>query len=590
MSVNRSNVDERRNEYRKKDIFVRTMGYMKEYRWRVAFVVLVMMVSSVILTVLPFLTRHAVDVDIAGGDMEGLVDTVLLYVALVVVWWILYVVRVHVMSRVSNGVVLRIRDEAFSNVESLGLQFFDSRPTGKILSRLVGDVSSLNNMLKQVVTSLVPNLFFLLVIVVAMFIMDPLLAAGAFTCLPVIVVGAFVIMSRTYPRWQTYRQKQSNIAGYSHELFDGIKVVQSFCAEKECRDAFERINDEVKSTWTSAVRLSDTIGIVIDVSQGIGYAMLFLVAMFLLGDGGVGVGQLIAFTSYISLFWQPIRALANMYNQLGNDLAGAGRVFELIDEKSPIREASDAEDIDCCEGCVDFEHVTFAYPDEPDVNVLEDLSFTVHKGQRIALVGPTGAGKTTIANLICRFYDPVEGRVLIDGHDVARLSNRSLRRSVVVMTQDSCLFTGTIGQNIAYGRPDASQEEIRKVCRALGIDDMICSLESGYDTTVDRARLSAGQRQLVALARTLLADPAILVLDEATSSIDTGSEILVQKGIGLLSSGRTSFIVAHRLSTIRGCDRIFVVQDRRIVEDGSHQELMERKGAYWHLYMSQFAD
>ena len=331
MSVNRSNVDERRNEYRKKDIFIRTMGYMKEYRWRVAFVVLVMMVSSVILTVLPFLTRHAVDVDIAGGDMEGLVDTVLLYVALVVVWWILYVVRVHVMSRVSNGVVLRIRDEAFSNVERLGLQFFDSRPTGKILSRLVGDVSSLNNMLKQVVTSLVPNLFFLLVIVVAMFIMDPLLAAGAFTCLPVIVTGAFAIMGRTYPRWQTYRHKQSNIAGYSHELFDGIKVVQSFCAEKECRDAFERINDEVQSTWTSAVRLSDTIGIVIDVSQGIGYAMLFLVAMFLLGDGGAGVGQLIAFTSYISLFWQPIRALANMYNQLGNDLAGAGRVFELID-------------------------------------------------------------------------------------------------------------------------------------------------------------------------------------------------------------------------------------------------------------------
>ena len=222
--------------------------------------------------------------------------------------------------------------------------------------------------------------------------------------------------------------------------------------------------------------------------------------------------------------------------------------------------------------------------------MLEDLSFTVHKGQRIALVGPTGAGKTTIANLICRFYDPVEGHVLIDGHDVARLSNRSLRRSVVVMTQDSCLFTGTIGQNIAYGRPDASQEEISRVCRALGIDDMICSLESGYDTTVDRARLSAGQRQLVALARTLLADPAILVLDEATSSIDTGSEILVQKGIGLLSRGRTSFIVAHRLSTIRSCDRIFVVQDRRIVEDGSHQELMERKGAYWHLYMSQFAD
>ena len=572
MSVNRSNVDERRNEYRKKDIFVRTMGYMKEYRWRVAFVVLVMMVSSVILTVLPFLTRHAVDVDIAGGDMEGLVDTVLLYVAMVVAWWILYVVRVHVMSRVSNGVVLRIRDEAFSNVERLGLQFFDSRPTGKILSRLVGDVSSLNNMLKQVVTSLVPNLFFLLVIVVAMFIMDPLLAAGAFTCLPVIVTGAFAIMGRTYPRWQTYRHKQSNIAGYSHELFDGIKVVQSFCAEKECRDAFERINDEVQSTWTSAVRLSDTIGIVIDVSQGIGYAMLFLVAMFLLGDGGAGVGQLIAFTSYISLFWQPIRALANMYNQLGNDLAGAGRVFELIDEKSPIREACDAEDIDGCEGRVDFEHVTFSYPDEPDVNVLEDLSFTVHKGQRIALVGPTGAGKTTIANLICRFYDPVEGHVLIDGHDVARLSNRSLRR------------------NIAYGRPDASQEEISRVCRALGIDDMICSLESGYDTSVDRARLSAGQRQLVALARTLLADPAILVLDEATSSIDTGSEILVQKGIGLLSRGRTSFIVAHRLSTIRSCDRIFVVQDRRIVEDGSHQELMERRGAYWHLYMSQFAD
>lgn len=569
-------------------LILRVLRYMSAYRKETLAVVLIMMASALILTYLPSLTQNAVDVQIANRNMEGLVRVTLLFIVLVIFWWLLYIARVRIIGRVSNKVVLTIRDEVFAHLQTLGLYFFDSRPTGTILSRLIGDITSLKEMLNQLVVILVPNIFFILCISVAMFLTDAQLALGAFVSLPVIIIGTFTIMGLGYPLWQSFHNKQGDIAGYSHEAFSGMKIIQSFSAEEESRKGFERINKEVYQSWVKAVRLMDTLGIVIDLSQGIGYVMLYFVAIYRLRIDASSVGELIAFATYISLFWQPVRQLANMYNQLASNLAAASRVFELLDEKSALCEDAALPDLPALDGAVTFQDVTFAYPDEPERNVIEKLSFSVRSGERIALVGPTGAGKTTIINLLSRFYEPSSGSILIDGHDISRYSLSSLRAQVGVMTQESYLFSGTLIDNIRYGRAEATEDEVIAACLLTGAHSFISRLEKGYYTEVSSSSLSQGQRQLVALSRTILRNPRILILDEATSSIDTHTELLVQQGIARVMEGRTSFTVAHRLSTIRNSDRIFVIDGKGILEEGSHAELLARGGAYAELYNAQF--
>ena len=335
------------------------------------------------------------------------------------------------------------------------------------------------------------------------------------------------------------------------------------------------------------MRFCDSIGIVIDGAIGIGYLMMFLSAVYLLRMDKSGVGELLAFMTYLTLFWQPVRTLSNMYNQLSNNLSGASRVFEILDEKSTITEAVDAVDLPPVKGEVTFDHVSFAYPDEPDKMVLEDVCFRSRPGEKIALVGPTGAGKTTVINLISRFYDPTAGSVLIDGYDLKGVTFSSLRKAVGVMTQESFLFSGTIRENILYGNEEAGEEEMIRACTLVGAHDVIMHLKDGYDTDTGKLTLSQGQRQLIALSRTLLADPAILILDEATANVDTQTEIMVQHGIEVLMRGRTTFVVAHRLSTIRNSDRIFVVRDKGIAEEGSHDELVRKGGLYAALVRAQ---
>lgn len=589
MSVRSNNEAGRKKKSSRSALLLRVLRYMSAYRKETVAVILIMMASALILTYLPTLMQNAVDVQIANRDMAGLVRVTMIFIVLVIFWWLLYIARVRIIGRVSNKVVLTIRDEVFAHLQTLGLYFFDSRPTGTILSRLIGDITSLKEMLNQLVVILVPNVFFILCISVAMFLTDAHLALGAFVSLPVIVIGTFAIMGLGYPLWQSFHNKQGDIAGYSHEAFSGMKIIQSFSAEEESRQGFERINNEVYQSWVKAVRLMDTLGIVIDLSQAIGYVMLYVVAIYRLRIDASSVGELIAFATYISLFWQPVRQLANMYNQLASNLAAASRVFELLDEKSALCEDTALPDLPSLDGAVTFKDVTFAYPDEPERNVLEKLSFSVRSGEHIALVGPTGAGKTTIINLLSRFYEPVEGCVLIDGHDISRYSLASLRGQVGVMTQESYLFSGTILENIRYGMEGATEEEVREACLLTGADGFISRLTDGYYTEVSSSSLSQGQKQLVALSRTILKNPRILILDEATSSIDTHTELLVQKGIAKVLEGRTSFTVAHRLSTIRNSDRIFVVDQKGILEEGSHDELLARGGAYAALYNAQFS-
>lgn len=584
MAVNRASENEEKSKAEKRATVARVLGYMKPYKAWIVFVICIMIISSVIAVLLPMLVENAIDVQVASSNAKGLVIVVCISIALSLIWSVLYLLRVRIMAKVSNEVVLTVRSDAFAHLQTLGLNYFDSRPTGKILSRLIGDITSLKDMLRSMVTNLVPNLFFVIVLVIVMFIKNALFSAAIMAILPILVIGSVVIMKKAFVFWQEYRQKSANVNAFSHETFNGIRVVQSFRAEQEMSKSFSEITADAQVNWRKAVKLSDSVRIIIDISMGLGMMLLYLLAI----KTKASVGEVVAFTSYLGLFWQPIRQMANMYNQLGNQIAGAERVFEILDTKATLLEADKPIELPRLKGEVEFENVSFSYPDDLSTLVLDNISFKAHSGQTIALVGPTGAGKTTIINLLARFYDPVKGTVRLDGVDISKASFTSLRAQIGVMTQDSYLFSGTIMENLRYGKLDATDEVIKKACQTIGAETFILATEKGYDTEVNDQSLSQGQRQLLALARTLISNPAILILDEATSAIDTYTELLVQRGIKILTEGRTSFVVAHRLSTIKSADFIMVIDHKGIVESGRHEELLAKGGEYAELYKAQF--
>ncbi|MDE5597393.1 MAG: ABC transporter ATP-binding protein/permease, partial [Lachnospiraceae bacterium] len=394
---------------------------------------------------------------------------------------------------------------------------------------------------------------------------------------------------KAHPRWQTFRKKSANLNAFVHEDMAGIRIIQSFNAQEETRESFDNLVGEHRGAFLDAVRISDAFGSVIDFSWGLGCILLYFTGIVILGVDKVTLGTFIAFSSYLNMFWHPIQNISNFYNQLVTNIAGAERIFEILDTPPAIADADGVEEMPEITGEVTFEHVTFSYDEQ--VKVLDDVNFKIKPGETIALVGPTGAGKSTIVNLISRFYDVQQGIVRIDGKDVKKVSIESLRKQMGIMTQDNFLFSGTIKENIRYGKLDATDEEIIAAAKAVNAHDFIMKLDKGYDTELSErgGGLSIGQKQLLAFARTMVSMPKILVLDEATSSIDTKTELLVQSGIEHLLQGRTSFVIAHRLSTIQRADRIFVIDDGRIVEEGNAQELLQKKGAYYQLYMAQFS-
>ena len=565
------------------------LKYCALYKTRVAFISLLAVIGSAVKTVIPFFTKRAVDVDIANGDVKGLLITVLSATILAAIWGILAIVRDNMTVRIANEVVYRARTDAYSNILSLPLGFFDSRPSGRIITRIINDCDKLKDITKSLTSSLIPNLIFLIMVMVMMLILNPFLALSCFVVIPFLVITSYFIIIRGYSNWENFRKKESNFTAFVHEDYAGIRPVQSFGAENETFEECDRLLKDVQKGWEKAVRRSDAFGIVVNASIALGYVFLFLCAVYWMKEGSVTVGEILAFISYIGLFWQPIRSLVSLYNQIINNLTAAARVFEIMDEKSDILEDENAFDIKVEKGDVEFRNVTFSYPDDEDTNIVENLSFSVSGGETVALVGPTGAGKTTIINMIARFYDSVEGEILIDGQDIRKASFSSLRSAVSVMPQDSVLFSGTIRENLMYGR-EVEDSVMEDKIRELGLTSLIESLPSGYDTLVKDAGLSSGQKQLIALARTMIADPKILILDEATSNVDTRTELMVQRGLKILMKGRTSFIVAHRLSTIRNASEIFVVGNKTIMERGSHDELMAIEGGgYRSLYEAQFA-
>ena len=590
MAVNAIRQDEEQKEVLKKDTLVRLYKYLLNFKKELIIVSLIMLVTLLINMVSPLIMEMAVNVYVAAGDVVGLLKLGVGAILLFIIFALGTRERMLIMSRLSNQVLLMIREELYAHIQTLSFHFFDSRPTGKILARLIGDVNSLKDLLSDSVTKLIPDLLTVIGVATIMLVKNAYLAMAALLTLPLLAAGMFFIQVKAHKLWQIFRKKNSNLNAFVHEDLSGIRVIQSFAAENETRKDFYMLADEQRDSFHDAVRYADGFGPVVEITWGLGGFLLYFIGIRILGVGNVEIGTFLAFSTYLAMFWSPIRNLANFYNKLTTNLSAAERVFDILDTPAEIHDKQGAKTLPNLKGEVEFAHVTFAYEDALEKKILEDVNFTVKPGETIALVGPTGAGKTTIVNLIGRFYEVTEGKILLDGYSIQDVTLQSLRSQMGIMTQDNFLFSGTIRDNIRYGRLDATDEEIEEAAKAVNAHEFIMELENGYETEISErgSRLSIGQRQLLAFARTMVSNPRILILDEATSSIDTHTERLVQQGIEKLLKGRTSFVIAHRLSTIRKADRIFVINQKNIIEQGSHEELMQKKGAYYQLYESQF--
>lgn len=587
MSINSYKEDEQLSQSSKGRTLLRMLSYLLAYKKEIILVLFIMAFCVVVSLLNPLIMEEAIDNYISRGDIPGLVRLIAFAAVLNLLMVGGIKLRMYIMAKVCNSILVTIRQELYTHIQTLDLQFFDSRPTGKILARIIGDINSLKDVMNNFVTTLIPEFITVIAVAVIMFIKNPGLAAASLCSLPFLMICVWLIEYYSHKKWQDFRKKSSNLNAFIHEDISGMRIIQSFSAEEETSQTFDVLLEEHRSSFIRAVRLADGMGSVIDLSWGVGIAALYFVGIRIIGAENVSIGTFLAFGSYIGMFWNPILNLSNFYNQIITNIAAAERVFEILDTSAGITDAENVSQIPPIHGQVSFSHVSFAY--EKDIKVLNDVSFDIKPGETIALVGPTGAGKTTIVNLISRFYDVQEGIVSIDGFDVKKVSIESLRRQMGIMTQDNFLFTGTIRDNIRYGKLDATDDEIIAAAKAVHAHDFISRLPKGYDTELSErgGGLSVGQKQLLAFARTMVSQPNILILDEATSSIDTQTELLVQEGIDALLEGRTSFVIAHRLSTIQKADRIFVIDNGGIVEEGTAKELIAKKGAYYRLHSAQ---
>ncbi|MGE5582711.1 MAG: ABC transporter ATP-binding protein [Bacillota bacterium] len=569
-------------------IIKRLLAYLKPYKPEVALTLLLMGLVTGIELLNPYFLKLAIDKYIVNKDIPGLL---LLGLAMVVIKVVsLYCARgrIKIMAGVTSRILLTIRHQLYAHIQKLPFNFFDSRPVGKILARIIGDVNSLNDLFANSVTNLIPDLATILAVTVIMLSMNARLALAALITLPFLIIFMGSIQVISHKRWRIHRKKVSTLNAFTHENFSGIRVVQSFTSEEFTSKIYQDLVQDCRRSFISAVRLNDCFWPSVEISWGLGTLAVSWYGVHLLNTGNITVGLLVAFIGYISMFWQPVMNISNFYNTLVSNMSGAERIFDILDIEPLIKDGPDAKPLPPIRGEVIFDRVWFGY--ETGQNVLTDVSFRVEPGETVALVGPTGAGKTSIINLISRFYDTHEGQVLIDGYNVKEVTLESLRSQLGIVLQDTFLFSGTIKENIRYGKLDATDEEIIAAAKAVHAHEFIMKLEKGYDTGVNErgSRLSFGQRQQIAFARALLANPRILILDEATAGIDTHTERLVQRGIAKLLKGRTSFVIAHRLSTIQNADRIMVVDNGKIIESGTHEELLKLKGLYYRLFIAQF--
>ncbi len=569
----------------------RAMKYIKRHKFRMLMALLLSAVASVAGLFGPKIMQWTLEDAVPNKDVKLLGLLALAYTGIIALSILFTTIRARMMAHVSQEIIYDIREDLFAHLQKLPFSYYDSRPAGKILVRVINYVNSVSDMLSNGIINSILEIMNVIFITIFMFSVDAKLALIIIAGLPIFVAIVLILKPRQRKYWQNQSNKNSNYNAYLAESIDGVRVSQLFARQEENITIMRRLIEACRKAWIKAIYVGNAVWLSSELLTQIVFTVLYLAGAYWLG-GSIGTfAVLLTMGQYVSRFWQPITNLANIYNTFVNNIAYLERIFETMDEPVVVDDQPGAMELPPIRGDVEFRHVTFEY--EKDIHILEDLNFQVKAGESIALVGPTGAGKTTVVNLISRFYNLTDGELLIDGeYDIAQVTLHSLRTQMGIMLQDSFIFSGTIMDNIRYGRLDATPEEVEAAAKAVRAHDFIMEMEKGYYTEVNErgSRLSQGQKQLIAFARTLLSDPKILILDEATSSIDTKTERLLQEGIAALLKGRTSFIIAHRLSTIKNCDRILYIGNKQVLESGSHEELLAKKGLYYHLYTAQAQD
>ena len=590
MARNRYDMDEVLEDSFDVNQLKRLGGYISPYKNKMASVIVLMLSSSALTMMIPIFFQRIMDFYIPAKDMRMIALMALLTLAVSTYSAIAMRFKIKTMSIIGQNIIHAIRTDIFNHLQELPFSYYDDRPHGKIQVRVVNYVNSLSDLLSNGIVNTITDLCNLFFIIIFMLICDARLTLVCLCGLPLLAAVIVFIKRRQRRAWQIQSNKQSNLNAYIAESINGIRVTQSFVREKENNNIFNNLSGNYRKAWMRAVKFNFIMGPSVDMISAITTSFIYVLGIrwILAPDATLTVGVLIAFTSYIGRFWAPINTLASFYNSLLTAISYLERIFETIDEPVLVKDAEGAGIMPPIQGQVEFRNVCFSY--EEGHRILDNINFTAKQGETYAFVGPTGAGTTTIVNLISRFYNVDSGQILIDGIDISKVTIHSLRTQMGVMMQDSFIFSGTIMDNIRYGNRDATDEQVIAAAKTVCAHDFISQMENGYYTEVNErgSRLSVGQRQLISFARALLADPKILILDEATSSIDTETEILLQKGLNELLKGRTSFIIAHRLSTIKNADCIMYIDKGGIVERGTHDELLAQKGAYYDLYISQF--
>lgn len=590
MARNRYDMDEVLEDSFDVNQLKRLAGYVAPYKKKMAGIIFLMLTSSALAMLVPIFFQRIMDIYIPGKNMRGIVFVSLLTFLIACYSAISLRIKIKTMSVIGQDIIHSIRSDIFCHLQELPFSYYDDRPHGKIQVRVVNYVNSLSDLLSNGIVNTITDLCNLIFIILFMLICDARLTLICLCGLPVLAAVIIFIKKKQRRAWQIQSNKQSNLNAYIAESINGIRVTQSFVREKENNSIFNNLSGGYRKAWMRAVKFNFTMGPSVDIISSVTTAFVYVLGIrwILAPDATLTVGVLIAFTAYISRFWAPINTLASFYNSLLTAISYLERIFETIDEPVLVKDAEDAVEMPPIKGDVAFRDVSFSY--EAGHPILKNISFEAKAGDTYALVGPTGAGKSTIVNLLSRFYNVDSGQILIDGTDISTVTIHSLRTQMGVMMQDSFIFSGTIMDNIRYGNRTATDEEVIAAAKTVCAHEFISQMENGYYTEVNErgSRLSAGQRQLISFARALLANPKILILDEATSSIDTETEILLQKGLNELLKGRTSFIIAHRLSTIKNADCIMYIDKGGIQERGTHDELIAQRGEYYKLYISQF--
>jgi ABC-type multidrug transport system fused ATPase/permease subunit len=569
-------------------ILWRLAGFLRPFRPQLAVAALLMLASSGASLVAPYLTKVAIDQNIAAGDMPGLIRTSLLLAVTLTVIYGASATLSYLLSWVGERVLNMMRSRLFNHLQRLSVAYHDRNIIGVTLSRVINDVDVINDLLTQGAISLLGDSVLLVGTIVVMLIMDARLALLTFCVLPLMVLATWLFSRRARVAYRETRQKLGAVVGDLAENISGMRVIQAFAQENTTQERFEQINRANRDANISAVSLSFVFLPAVDVLSIVATCIVLGVGGLMVTQGSLTIGVVIAFMAYVSRFFDPIRDLSQLYTTLQTATAGGERVLELLDAQPAVQDRPHAKAIPPIQGAVELRDVSFRYTREREI--LHHVNLQMQPGQMVALVGPTGAGKTSIANLVARFYEVSDGAVLIDGHDVRDVTQESLHEQMGLVSQDPILFAGSIAANICFGKPHASTEEMIAAARLANADDFISTLPEGYQTRVleGGVNFSVGQRQLISIARAVLVNPRILIMDEATSSVDTVTETLIQAALARLFGGRTSIVIAHRLSTIRDADRIFVIDDGRIVEQGSHEELLRACGLYRTLYERQF--